>query len=166
MNKTSFRFMRLARFAIPMAFLSLAACSSSGDSGGGQSNCDAVEIIPAIVTVVSATGAPIACDATFSVLDAPDAGAGSSAPTIGACATDVAGCPANPTNGATVPCAYYLDGYASTGGGSYTLQVSQAGFASQVVTGITTGVGGCATEGAASHTTVTLVAEIADGGTD
>ncbi len=120
--------------------------------------------LPAILTVVSATGEPIACDAQLSLVGGTDAGEGSAS--FFACEPDskIGGCPV-PDGGDA--CVYALQANGAQGAGiaTYTVEVSQAGFVSQVIPNVATGVGGCVATQAPSQITVTLV-PAPDGGSD
>lgn len=151
--------------------LLLASCGSSGakqgdGNAGAHADCGAIETLPPIVTVVYADTASPVCNPTFTVVDWPDGG--SMAPLDGmpyACGvtTDFA-CPGAPADGGASPCAYALLGLARIQASTFGLQVSQAGYAPAVVS-VMSGVGGCAAEVPASHTTVTL-RPLAGGSTD
>jgi hypothetical protein len=153
---------RSLRIAYPIALLCLVACGSSdtGITGSPVSgpDCGAVEEIPAILTVVTSTGTPLDCDATITALDGPDAGPGnSSAPNIAPCDAYVTGCTASPEDGgAAAACGYTLAYGGSISASTYTVQISQPGFVTQVVPGVTSGVGGCVPQVPGSHITVTL----------
>ena len=160
--------------------LLLASCGSSGSKpadgsggtgGGGTSgtsgpDCGAITTYPPIVTVVFADTASPVCDPTFTVVDRPDGGSMTSLDgTPYACGvTTNFGCPGAPADGGASPCAYALSGLAQGQASTYGLRVSQAGYASAVVS-VMSGVGGCVPEVPASHTTVTLH-PLADGATD
>jgi len=133
------------------------ASSSSGVSGSsGGADCGAIESFPAILTVVSSTGAPLACDAVFWLESPTDDGPGAPV-TASLCnaSAPLAGCPASPADAGGVPCVYALD-LGALGTTSDQIMVSQPGYPSTFVTGVNEGEGGCVPYVAPSTTTVTL----------
>jgi hypothetical protein len=169
--RTSFAFAFALCIAVPVAVAACGGPSSPGGSGGdaggsgsssgssgssggfGSSggNCPALIVdIPAVITVENATGAPIPCDATITILAGPGTGGGP--PSVISCN---AGAPIGycPASDAGTSCPYALEG---NGADTYTVQVAQAGFVSQVVTGVTTGEQSCESSSPASHVTVKL----------
>ncbi len=116
--------------------------------------CDSIAEVPATVTVLSSTGAAIPCDATFTVLDEDDGGAPFLSCNAGGAAQG--GCPTASTDGGPTSCIYALS-LGETG--AHSIEVSQAGFQAQIVSGVSAGETGCGVATVpASHVTVTLVA--------
>ena len=147
--------------------LLLASCGSSGakPDGNAGADCGAIRFTPIVTVVYADTASPV-CNPTFTVVDWPDGGP--MAPLDGmpyACGvTTDFGCPGAPADGGASPCAYALVGLDQIQASTYGLRVSQAGYAPAVVS-VMSGVGGCAAEVPASHTTVTLH-PLSDGSTD
>jgi hypothetical protein len=127
----------------------------SPDNDGGLGRCGVIEIIPPSVTVRTSTGSTT-CDPTFSVLDRPD---GATSFTDGAgperCPGIYGGCP----DSGAATCTYVLLGLDNEVGqtGSFTIEVSEPGFAPARVSGVHLGTGGCvSTPSPASQVVVTL----------
>lgn len=181
----------LARPFLPFALPLLVACSSTSPEAGGEPEggtdassdvnygtdappkgdaapgtdsspqCGAILEIPPLVTVVAAGDSTVVCDATFQVLEWPDAGPvppADGTPELCSGTLMLGGCPPPPLDGGHGPCSYVLEGLFGDGLGlplTYTVRVSEPGYAPQTIQ-VSTGVGGCAPPVAASSTTVTL----------
>ncbi len=147
-----------ARASLALISLSLLdACSSSSAADGTavQADCGAIELRPALIVVEGAGGVTIACDATFTQLVPTDAGATTQNPLSAWLCTPMTpmnGCPPT-TDGGTSPCAYLLNRIAPSPG---RVEVSQPGYASTIVDGVFTGVGGCVPPTDASTAVVEL----------
>lgn len=131
--------------------------SSSGSSSGNAADCGAIGYLVPTVTVASASGTPIACEATFAIADQPDSSAQVPSQITGvSCGGDAGGlqgCPADPDAGGA--CVYVIDGLQ----GSVTpfqLTVSQAGYQSVTIDGFHAGEDGCVPTINASAATATL----------
>jgi hypothetical protein len=150
----------MRNFARSLLFLAIPVGVACTD--GEHPQCNAIQYVPPVVTVVSASGAPIACDATFTLAYQP----GSSAPLPGSavtgflCSSDaglpVYGCPTGANAGAAAACVYLIDGIDLGNVEPYELTVSQTGFQSVTIDGFHAGEGGCVPAVAASSVTVTL----------
>ena len=145
--------------------------SSGESSSGGGPDCGRFEQFPPIVVVSSSTGLPFTCNATFQVLDLPDAsivpvnGDAVLCPPPGAdAATAPTGCFAADA-GASFACTYVLEGL-TLANGPFSLQVSEPGFVSATITKVAPGEGGCVPYTAPTTSDVTLDAVPEDAGAD
>lgn len=137
------------------------AASAPLDSGSPDDagNCDSVYYLPPIITVVSSDTGSLICDATFTVLDSPDAGYVPTGAAVCNAGVPVGGCPVDAS------CQYALMGL-HPALGPYTIEVSAPGFDSAVVGDVSSGVAGCVPTMAATERTVTLSPLAGDAGGD
>jgi hypothetical protein len=178
----------LLPFAVLAALAGAAACSSShsddcicdairpSDSGTDGSDagsdapaadCGAIELLPPVIIVESASGDSIPCDATFTLLRGSDGGA-TSDPGLDVVACNslslLPSCPP-PTNDSGAACTYVVLGLAGEKD-PVTIQVTQSGFDPSVASDVHGGVGGCASPVAPSSTIVKLQPTAGDAGVD
>jgi hypothetical protein len=141
------------------------------DAANEQPPCTSGYALAAIFTVVQASGAPIACDATLTIEDGGQGiskGPGQNSCSGGTPVTNIEGCPM--PDGGNPPCAYAL--LSPTGGlvgGPFTVLVTQPGFSAVTVSDVYTGSVLCSGQTSpATHVTVTLepAADAANGGED
>jgi len=136
--------------------------SRPGPSPAEEAGCDAIAILPAIVTATDAkTGAPI-CDPNISILGDADGGAGTDAGDGFSCggSQQFGGCPTSTPDGGNLACVFglYIEG------GPVTIVVSAPGYASKVVTNVKGGEGGCVPTVLGSQVDVALEPVVADAG--
>jgi hypothetical protein len=134
--------------------------SGTAPIDSGPPMCGAVGISPATITVVSAEGGAIPCDATIMIVGSSDGGGTT------LCGGDAGNtCLTSVQDGGSPACTYSVLVTTSVGEATpVTVEVSQPGFQSTQVSGVVDGLIGCVSNPTpASQSTVTLE-PLADGG--